>query len=135
MDYEKLLERGIKKIPKKKNTGERFEIPLAKGFVEKNKTIIKNFGEIVEAFRRESKHLLKFLQRELATPGSVEGKRLILGRKINSTIINEKIKKYANEFVICPDCKKPDTQLMRENRILLLKCQACGAKHPIKSKV
>ena len=134
-DYEKLLERGIKKVPKNISSGERFEIPVAKGFIEKKKTIVSNFKEIAEKFRREPKHLLKFLQREFATPGSVEGSRLILGRKISSVIINQKIQKYAKEFVICPGCSRPDTKMIRENRVLILKCQACGAKYPIKAKI
>jgi translation initiation factor 2 subunit 2 len=133
--YEELLSRGIKKVPKGIQSKERFEIPLTKGYVEKTKTIITNFMDIVEKLRREPKQLLKYLQRELAAPGFIDKRKLILGRKISSHIINEKIKKYANDFVICKDCNKPDTKLIRENRILLLKCQACGAKHPVKARL
>ena len=75
------------------------------------------------------------MQRELAIPGSVDGQRLILGRKINSVLINEKMTRYIDDFVLCKDCKKPDTQLIKEERILMLKCTACGAKHPIKAKI
>lgn len=133
--YEELLEVARKQIPKEISSGERFEIPTAQGHVEGNKTIVSNFQEIADILNRDQKHLLKFLQRELATPATIDGPRLILGRKLNSKLINEKIEKYAYDFVICPDCKKPDTQMIKENRVLMLKCNACGAKHPIKSKI
>lgn len=135
MNYEELLKRAESKIPKKISQKERFEIPLVKGHIEGTKTIIKNFFQIASALHRDPQHLLKYLLRELAAPGNIDGQRLVLGKKISSGVINEKIEKYANEFVICKDCKKPDTQLIKEGRVLLLKCTACGAKHPIISKI
>lgn len=135
MDYDKLLERAKKNLPEKSNFKERFEIPKVKGHIEGNKTIITNFQQIASTLRRDEKHMLKYLLRELAAPGNIDGQRLIIGRKINSAIINEKIEKYANEFVICQECGKPDTQTIKEGQVLMLKCTACGAKHPIKSKV
>jgi translation initiation factor 2 subunit 2 len=134
-EYEKLLERAQKKLPKKSVAKERFEIPLVEGRIEGNKTIITNINQIASALGRDPSHILKYLQRELATPGNLDKHRLILGRKISPSSINEKIKRYAIDFVLCPDCKKPDTKLIREDRILILKCTACGAKHPIKSKI
>lgn len=131
-EYEKLLERAKDKLPKNVSKKERFEIPLVTGMVEGNKTIITNFNQIVSSLRRDQAHLLKYLQKELATPGILDKQRLILGRKINSGLINEKIKRYAEEFVICKDCKKPDTRIIKEGRVMVLKCTACGAKHPIK---
>jgi len=135
MEYEKLLDRAKKILPEKVDSKERFEIPKVKGHIEGNKTIITNFQQIASSLRRDEKHLLKYLLRELATPGNVEGQRLIIGRKINSMLINEKIVKYAHEFVICKECNKPDTQIVKEGQVYMLKCTACGAKHPIKSKV
>lgn len=135
MNYEELLDRAQKNLPKKVKSTERFEIPKVTGHIEGNKTIITNFQQIVTLLRRDTKHMLKYLLRELATPGKIDGQRLILGRKMSSKLINEKIEKYANEFVICKECSKPDTQIIKEGQVLMLKCTACGAKHPIKSKV
>ena len=135
MDYEKLLDRAEKNLPEKVIAKERFEMPKVKGRIEGNKTIITNFKQIVTTLRRDQKHILKYLLRELAAPGIIVGQRLSLGRKISSQLINAKLQKYANEFVICKDCKRPDTQILKEGKILVLKCTACGAKHPIKSKI
>ena len=134
-EYEKLLENAQAKIPEALHTQERFEIPKVKGHIQGSKTIIINFSQIVETLNRDPQHLLKYLLRELATPGQIDGPRLILGRKIGSSLINTKIEKYTTDFVLCPDCKKPDTKLQKEARITTIKCAACGAKHTIKAKI
>lgn len=133
--YEDLLNRAKDNLPELKASIERFEIPKALGHVQGNKTIISNFAAIAKEFHREQPHFLKFLLRELASPGNLNGPRLILGRKIPSSLINEKIKQYAEEFVLCPVCKKPDTILTKEERITTMKCAACGAKNPVRAKI
>ncbi|MBL7100456.1 MAG: translation initiation factor IF-2 subunit beta [Nanoarchaeota archaeon] len=135
LDYKELLKKGREELPESVKTTERFEMPKAKGHIEGNKTIIINFIQIANDLNREVSHLLKFLQRELATPAIISGQRLILGRKILSNQINAKIELYAKTFVLCPDCKKPDTKMIKEDKVLSLKCMACGAKHPIKVKI
>ena len=134
-DYEKLLDRGRSKLPESTLSKERFEIPKVLGHLQGSKTVITNFVQICDIFRRDQSHLLKYLQRELATPASIDGPRLILGRKLSASFINIKIEKYAELFVLCPECGKPDTQLIKDERITLIKCSACGAKHPLKTKI
>lgn len=67
--YEQMLDEGISKLPKEVVVTSRFEIPKAKGHIQGNKTVIINFNNIIENFRREKEHFLKFLLKELATPG------------------------------------------------------------------
>ena len=134
-NYEELLDKAFSKIPEQSVSKERFEIPKVTGHIEGNKTIISNFIQICDTLRREPSHLLKYLQRELATPAIIEGPRLILGRKISASIINQKIVLYVNDFILCSECKRPDTQLIKEGKIYQVKCLACGAKHPVKAKI
>src|SRR3989344_3664718 len=133
--YQELLSRAYKQVPEVSAPTERFEVPKVAGHVEGNKTIITNFKAICSMLRREPEHLLKYLQRELATPAIIQDARLILSRKISSSSINEKIEQYVKLFVLCPECKKPDTQLKKDDRVTTLKCMACGAKQPVKAKI
>jgi len=135
MDYEKLLDKAYKELPEVKIEDSRFEIPKVQGHIQGSKTIITNFVKIAQVFRREIAHLQKYLLRELASPGNLDGPRLILNRKISSSLINQKVEQYAKDFVICKECGKPDTTLKKEDRFTYVKCQACGAKHYIKSKI
>jgi translation initiation factor 2 subunit 2 len=134
MEYEKLLEKAYSEI-KPLAASERFEVPKVKGHIEGGKTIVTNFGQICATLRRPAEHLAKYLFKELATPGLIEGDRLTLNRKLSSAAINDKIAAYTTEFVICPECKKPDTELKKENRLMFLHCLACGAKHSVRTKI
>lgn len=135
MEYKQLLDKLYKGIKPIQSSGERFEVPKVQGMVEGTKTIITNFLQICSVLRRTPQHITKFLFKELAAPGVIDKERLILNRKISSSRINEKIGQYVNEFVICPECKKPDTELKKENRFMFLHCLACGAKHAVRAKI
>ena len=135
MDYQKLLKKAFEEMPESVKNKERFEIPKVLGHIEGNKTIISNFHQIADALGREPDHLLKYILKELATPGEIDKNRVIIGRKISASSVNEKIQKYADEFVICKECKKADTQMVKKDKILFIKCLVCGAQHPVRSKI
>ncbi len=135
MDYEALLKRGKKELPEIASHEERFNIPKVKGHVQGNKTIIGNFMQIASALGRKPEHVLKFVLKELATPGEFKKSFVIFGTKLSASKINDKITQYADTFVICKECGKPDTKLTKETNIYYLRCQACGAKHTINSKI
>lgn len=135
MDYEKALKRGRENLPEAVFEKERFEIPKVKGHLQGNKTVISNFKQIASTLRRPVEHLMKYVLRELATPGDLRPAGLVMGTKIAASRMNEKIKQYAHEFVLCPECGKPDTQLTKEGELMYMKCQACGSKKPVKSKI
>lgn len=136
MEYESLLKRAREKMPASVLEKARFEIPVVKGHLEGNKTIINNFLQIAKTLRREPEHLLKYIQKELAAPGELNRYGLlVLGSKIAASRINDKIKQYAHEFVLCQNCGKPDTEIKREGDFAFLKCSACGAKNSVKSKI
>jgi len=133
--YEKLLESAYKEIKPITGKSERFEVPKIEGHLEGNKTILTNLPQIAGYLRRDINHMLKFLLKELASSGKMHGNQLILQTKIPSIKINEKIKQYTDEFVICRECKKPDTELVKDKEFLSVHCLACGAKHYVRSKI
>lgn len=130
--YEKLLEKAYKEVKVISSSSDRFEIPKVKGQVQGKNTIITNIEEISSKLRRPVEDIAKFLQKELAAAGKIESNRLILNSKINSIKVNEKLELYTKLFVICPVCKKPDTEVLSEKGIKVKHCLACGAKSPIK---
>ncbi|MBM3247268.1 translation initiation factor IF-2 subunit beta [Candidatus Pacearchaeota archaeon] len=130
-DYELLLAEAYKKIKPVESKIDRFETPKVEGHLEGTKTIITNFKQICSYIRRDQDHVLKYLLKELATPGVMKGDRLVLTRTISSKLINEKIALYVQDYVICKECKKPDTEITRDDRLTFLHCLACGAKKPI----
>ncbi len=133
-DYEKLLESAYKDIKPIKHS-DRFEIPKIEGHLEGTKTILTNLPQIASYLRRDFNNLLKFLLKELATSGAFKNNRVILQRKITSQKINEKINEYTKEFVMCKECKKPDTELIKDKGFTFIHCLACGAKHSVRAKL
>lgn len=130
--YEQLLDYAYKKVKVVEQSTERFDIPKVAGSIEGKTTVISNITEIAGYLRRPVEHLAKFLQQQLAAPGKIDNNRLILMTKVNSTKINEKIQDYTKEFVLCNECKKPDTEIVSEKGIKFKHCLACGAKSPVR---
>ena len=130
-DYENLLNEAYKKV-KLVSTADRFDIPKVEGQVQGKNTIISNIIQIADYLRRPLEQLTKFLMKELATSAKIDSGRLILNTKLSSSKVNEKIQTYAKEFVLCPVCGKPDTEIIQGKGIKLKHCLACGAKSPVK---
>lgn len=131
MDYESLLDRGIKQIPQRKQGDDRFSVP--KAVIEKagRRTIITNIFEITTALRRDPNQVIKFLLKELATKGEISGQRLFVLGSFSGEMINKKIELYVKQFVLCQECGKPDTKLFKEDKYIIMKCEACGARHTL----
>lgn len=130
-----MLKEARDKLPEPTDTGERFEIPKVRGQIEGTKTIISNFNQIAETIGRPASHLLKYVQRDLATPGTFRKQAVIFGSKIAASKINESIKNYTEQFVICKECGKPESKLNKEGDIYFIKCQACGARYTFTAKI
>jgi len=130
--YDKLLDHAFAKLPKKSDASDRFQMPKASILPAGARTVITNFVEIANTLRRKPDHLQKFLLKELATSGEMEGNRLVVQGRFRSDVVDRKIELYAKEYVFCQDCGRPDTKFMKEDRYMFLKCEACGSKHVIK---
>ena len=130
--YEQMLKEAEKKISRDSSKEGRLEIPPPNVIIQGNRTFITNFTDIANSIRRDPKHLSKFLFRELAKPGHVNGNRLILQGKAMKNLVQSKIDAYMKEFVICKECNRPDTHIVKEGRLLFLKCEACGSKQPLR---
>ena len=133
MNYEDLLNSAYEKLPKKMETHERFKVPEVEIETVGPKTVFKNFSQITAILRREPNHFSKFLSKEVAIPGNVQGNILVFQGKVGREILQKKTEDYIKEFVFCKECGEPDTKLVKEGRVTFIVCEACGAKHPVRS--
>jgi translation initiation factor 2 subunit 2 len=130
-DYESMLDEAYKKIKPIEGKSDRFEIPKVNSIIEGKKTIVSNFLQISSYLRRNFEHLEKYLEKEFAAPGKIENERLILIKKIPQAKLNEKIENYVKEFVLCKECKKPDTEITKQDGFSFMHCLACGARYSV----
>lgn len=134
MDYAKSLDRAFEQMPDFLTTDVRFSIPEPDVIIEGKTTVLKNFLEITDIINRDPTHVLKFLLRELGTAGKINGNRVIFQGKFTAQTVQSQITAYVDEFVMCSECGRPDTVLVRSDRVLTLKCEACGAHRPIRKR-
>jgi translation initiation factor 2 subunit 2 len=131
MSYEDMLEEAQDEIPDDLGSTERFEMPEVETRRDGSKTVLENFSQYVEAFNRDEKHLSDFLLNELGTAGHVEDGELMLNGEFRRGQIRSRIEAYAEKYLYCSECGKPDTELETEKGVEIMKCQACGARNPI----
>jgi len=131
-EYAKLLERAKSKLPHETEVHERLKIPDPDIMVEGKTTVIRNFGEIADVLRRDPQHMFGYLIRELGTAGTLEGKRAIIKGNATFSQISERLVRYVDEYVMCSECSRPDTRIVKEDRVQILVCETCGAHRPVR---
>lgn len=131
MQHKEMLTRLYSSLPKGSLSKERFEMPAVESLVQGPKTLIKNFDSILKTIRRERDQVLKFLTKELATAASTEEDQLVLKGKFDQAKLQKALNYYIEKFVLCSECKKPDTKLIDQKGVQVLKCEACGAASPV----
>ncbi|WP_135828819.1 translation initiation factor IF-2 subunit beta [Halorussus halobius] len=127
--YDDHLDRALDETPDIEGSDDRFEVPDAEVRQEGNVTVYENFQDALAELGRDGDHVLKFLQNELGTSAHIdESGRARLTGEFGRDRIEDALADYADEFVLCPECGLPDTQLEREQGAVLLRCEACGAR-------
>lgn len=133
-DYVANLDRALSQLPEIKDSGERFNVPEPKLLTEGKTTVLENFANIADILNRDPDHVFKFLLKELGTAGKKDSSRVIFQGRFNFDVVTQAIEQYVTEYVICSECGRPDTHLLRSDRILTLRCDACGAHRPVKKR-
>ena len=131
--YEDMLKRAYEKLPEEIRKSARFEIPRVDSEIQGSRTIVKFFPSLARKINRKPEHLMKFLLRELATPGKERDKTAIFMGNFSRELMQHKYEKYLREFVLCSQCKKPDTALKKEKGLSFKICEACGAKSSVRN--
>jgi translation initiation factor 2 subunit 2 len=127
INYDELLNKVIDETSNVESTGERFKLPKAEIFYEGNRTVIKNFDKIASVINRDPDVILKFLLKSVGTAGEIEGSRVVFQGKIPAYHVQDKLKEYIENQVLCSECGRPDTHIVKKGRNTMLRCDACGA--------
>ncbi|MCL4325072.1 MAG: translation initiation factor IF-2 subunit beta [Candidatus Thermoplasmatota archaeon] len=131
LEYAALLDRALSQLKTGGDRGERFVVPQAEIMYDGRTTVVRNLKEISERLRREPTHVLNYLSREFGCQGVLDGPRGVLKSKVAGDQVNGKIRDYTNRFVMCLECKRPDTHIDKVGRVYMLICESCGAQRPV----
>jgi translation initiation factor 2 subunit 2 len=132
-EYQKLLDRAFSKLPNLSAEKTDFVIPTADVLTEGTKTIIRNIAVIADRARRNGADIARYIGKEFSVPVNVEEQRLIMNGKFPADEINRRINRYFEIYVVCKECKKPDTHLENAEKGMYLICEACGARYWVKN--
>jgi len=118
-------------LPKILKEHTRFVTPQVRARIQGKTTVVQNLSEVSKAINRETSMLAKYLLREFGTMGSNDAQQLLMKGQFRPSQIQEKFEDFLRQFVICPECGRPDTRILQEMRVNFLKCEACGSRHPL----
>jgi translation initiation factor 2 subunit 2 len=127
-----MLDEVYKSLPEKSLKKERFEIPKMDSFVQGNRTVVRNFEAAMKIVQREPKHALKYITKQTATAASIDNGQLILKGRFSHHEIQRMFDEYVKRFVLCHVCGRPDTRIIEQHGVKVMKCTACGAISAIK---
>ncbi len=130
--YEELLKRAKKDLPSTTAAKDRFQVPDVDVLLEGSTTVLRNLADICDAINRDPQQVFAHLIRELGTSGTLDDRRALFKGRISPEKISERVQSYVEEYVVCSECGRPDTHLIKEDRIAILRCDACGAHRPLK---
>ncbi len=132
--YEMLVKRAFHSLPETVKNSERFTMPSIKIIYEGKTSVLQNLGDISKTLNRDKEHIFTYMLKEVGTAGNVEKTRGIFKGKVQRNNLEEKLQKYTETFVLCSECLRPDTRMVKDGRTHVLQCDACGAHRPIKTK-
>ena len=127
LDYDKMLDRLYLQVPEKNKETTRMEIPKPEILIQGKKTIVKNFSAFAKAVERSEKHFLKYVTKETASSATAVGGKLTINGKFPYMQVEKIFDGYVKTFVLCPECKRPDTKITDHKGFKIMKCEACGA--------
>jgi translation initiation factor 2 subunit 2 len=128
-----LLDKAYKELPDVLKEHSRFEKPTVDSIIQGKITVVKNLGDLAKAVDRDTNMVSKYLIKEVGTSGTHDSQHLVMKGQFRQPQIQDRFDAFLDEFVLCSECKRPDTKILREDRINFLVCEACGARRSIGS--
>lgn len=112
----------------------RNKIPTPKlESVGKKKTCIVNFQRICQAISRPVEDVKEFLEKELSVKGNLDANEAftLKYQMQKSTDLDKLLQRYLDVYVKCNSCNRIDTQLVRNGRLVELRCNFCTATRTV----
>lgn len=115
----------------------RYKMPAVFGKVEGSgngiKTAIPNITDVALSLHRTPGEVAKFFGTELGaqTRYAADTDRAIVNGQHSDQVLQDLINRYVEKFVLCPNCRLPETDYKIKSECIYHKCMACGAKEMV----
>jgi len=94
------------------------------------KTVVANLPSVAQSLARPPSYVIKYFGFELGAQTNTNPKddRWIINGAHQSDKLQESLDGFINKFVLCKDCKNPETEFVIKDGRILLDCKACGQR-------
>ncbi|KAK5950268.1 eukaryotic translation initiation factor 5 [Knufia fluminis] len=94
------------------------------------KTVVANLPSVAQSLARPPSYVIKYFGFELGAQTNTNPKddRWIINGAHQSDKLQESLDGFINRFVLCKDCKNPETEFVIKDGRILLDCKACGQR-------
>ena len=96
------------------------------------KTVVVNLSNVADQLARPPSYVIKYFGFELGAQTNIDPKddRWIINGAHESNKLQDHLDGFINKFVLCKDCKNPETIVSIKDGIISLDCKACGKLTP-----
>lgn len=115
----------------------RYKMPRVVGKVEGRgngiKTVLMNVTDVAASLNREAPEITKFFGCELGsqTTYAADTDRAIVNGAHRDQDLQNHLSRYIENFVLCKNCRLPETHYKIKDGMISQKCLACGAKESV----
>lgn len=115
----------------------RYKMPRVLGKVEGRgngiKTVLLNVTDVGASLNRDAPEITKFFGCELGsqTTYSADTDRAIVNGAHRDQDLQNHLSRYIENFVLCKNCRLPETHYKIKDGMISQKCLACGAKESV----
>lgn len=93
------------------------------------KTCIINFGELTKFINRDPSLVQQYFISELSAKCTIDSAlQLVIKERLTQKNIENMLKRYIIKYVMCPDCREYNTELIKNK----IKCLKCDTLHNVK---
>ena len=94
------------------------------------KTVIVNLSNVAAQLARPPNYVIKYFGFELGAQTNIDPKddRWIINGAHEASKLQDYLDGFINKFVLCKDCKNPETVVSVKDGNILLDCKACGQR-------
>lgn len=94
------------------------------------KTVVVNLSNVADQLARPPNYVIKYFGFELGAQTNIDPKddRWIINGAHDATKLQDYLDGFINKYVLCKDCKNPETVVQVKDGDILLDCKACGQR-------
>lgn len=94
------------------------------------KTVVVNLSNVADQLARPPNYVIKYFGFELGAQTNIDPKddRWIINGAHDANKLQDYLDGFINKYVLCKDCKNPETVVQIKDGDILLDCKACGQR-------